>query len=93
MGTGDDVPQALEQMGIHPHLLSAAEIASADLSRYDVILIGIRAYSNRPELAANSQRLLDYVKAGGNLIVQYQSGGFRRVRALSLLARATPRES
>jgi LmbE family N-acetylglucosaminyl deacetylase len=77
MGTGDDVPQALEQLGIHPHLLSAAEIASSDLSRYNVILIGIRAYSNRPELAANSQRLLDYVKAGGNLIVQYQSGGFR----------------
>jgi len=77
MGTGDDVPQALEQLGIHAHLLSAAEIASADLSRYDVILIGIRAYSNRPELAANSQRILDYVKAGGNLIVQYQSNGFR----------------
>ena len=77
MGTGDDVPHALEQLGIHPHLLSAAEIASADLSHYNVILIGIRAYSNRPDLAANSQRLLDYVKAGGNLIVQYQSGGFR----------------
>jgi len=77
MGTGDEVPQALEQLGIHPHLLSAGEIASADLSHYNVILVGIRAYSNRPELAANSQRLLDYVKAGGNLIVQYQSGGFR----------------
>ena len=76
MGTGDDVPEALEQLGIHPHLLNAAEIASGDLSRYNVILIGIRAYSNRPELAANNQRLLDYVKQGGNLIVQYQSGGF-----------------
>ncbi len=76
MGTGDDVPQALEELGIHPHLLSAAEIASADLSRYDAILIGIRAYSNRTELAANSHRLLDYVQRGGNLIVQYQSGGF-----------------
>ena len=76
MGTGDDVPQALEQMGIHPHMLSPTEIASADLSRYDAILIGIRAYSNRPELAANSKRLLDYVQRGGNLIVQYQSNGF-----------------
>jgi hypothetical protein len=76
MGTGDDVPQALEELGIHPHLLSAAEIASADLSRFDAILIGIRAYSNRPELAANSHCLLDYVHNGGNLIVQYQSGGF-----------------
>jgi LmbE family N-acetylglucosaminyl deacetylase len=76
MGTGDDVPLALEQLGIHPHLLSATEIASADLSRYGVILIGIRAYSNRPELAANSRRLLDYVQAGGTLIVQYQTGSF-----------------
>ncbi|HEX3473213.1 MAG TPA: PIG-L family deacetylase [Silvibacterium sp.] len=76
MGTGDDVPQALEQLGIHPHLLSAAEIAGADLSRYDAILIGIRAYSNRPELAANSHRLVDYVQQGGNLVVQYQSGDF-----------------
>ncbi|HZD51088.1 MAG TPA: PIG-L family deacetylase [Silvibacterium sp.] len=78
MGTGDDVPQALEQMGVHPHLLSPAEIASADLSRYNTILIGIRAYSNRPDLAANSRRLLDYVQRGGNLIVQYQSVGFDR---------------
>jgi LmbE family N-acetylglucosaminyl deacetylase len=76
MGTGDDVPQALEQLGIHPHSLSAAEIASSDLGHFDVILIGIRAYSNRPELIANSRRLLDYVQGGGTLIVQYQSAGF-----------------
>jgi LmbE family N-acetylglucosaminyl deacetylase len=78
MGTGDDVPLALEQMGVHPHLLTPAEIASADLSHYDTILIGIRAYSNRPDLADNSRRLLDYVQRGGNLIVQYQSPGFDR---------------
>ncbi len=78
MGTGDDVPLALEQTGVHPHLLSPAEIASADLSRYDTILIGIRAYSNRPDLAANSRRLLDYIQNGGNLVVQYQSAGFDR---------------
>ncbi|MBV8673819.1 MAG: PIG-L family deacetylase [Acidobacteriaceae bacterium] len=76
MGTGDDVPLALEQMGIHAHLLSPAEIASGDLSRYDTILVGIRAYSNRPDLAANNHRLLDYVQRGGNLVVQYQSGDF-----------------
>ena len=76
MGTGDTVPEALEQIGIHPHLLSPAELASADLSAYNAIVIGIRAYSNRPDLVANNNRLLDYVHSGGTLIVQYQSGDF-----------------
>jgi LmbE family N-acetylglucosaminyl deacetylase len=73
MGTGDEAPQALEQLGVHPHLLSAVDLASADLSRYNCIVIGIRAYSNRPDLAASNGRLLDYVKQGGVVIVQYQS--------------------
>jgi LmbE family N-acetylglucosaminyl deacetylase len=78
MGTGDDVPQALEEIGVHPHLLSAADLAAADLSRYNTIVIGIRAYSSRPDLVANNRRLLDYVHNGGTLIVQYQSGEFDR---------------
>jgi LmbE family N-acetylglucosaminyl deacetylase len=78
MGTGDDVPQALEEIGVHPHLLTAADLATADLSSYNAILIGIRAYSNRADLVANNSRLLDYVHNGGTLIVQYQSGEFDR---------------
>lgn len=78
MGTGDDVPQALEEIGIHPHLLSATDLATADLSRYNAIVIGIRAYSNRPDLIANNNRLLDYVHNGGTVVVQYQSGEFDR---------------
>jgi LmbE family N-acetylglucosaminyl deacetylase len=76
MGPGDDVPQALEDLGVHPHLLSAAEIVSGDLSKYSVIVLGIRAYASRPELAANNRRLLEYVQNGGNLVVQYQSGEY-----------------
>ncbi len=76
MGTGDDVPRALEEIGVPPHLLNAAELATADLSRYSAIVVGIRAYSNRPDLIANNNRLLDYVRNGGTLIVQYQSPGF-----------------
>jgi LmbE family N-acetylglucosaminyl deacetylase len=76
MGTGDDVPQALKELGIEPHLLSPAELATADLRSYNAIVIGIRAYSNRPDLIANNNRLLDYVRNGGVLIVQYQSGDF-----------------
>jgi hypothetical protein len=76
MGTGDDVPQALEEIGVHPHLLNATDLAAADLSRYSAIVVGIRAYSNRPDLIANNNRLLAYARNGGTLIVQYQSPGF-----------------
>lgn len=80
MGTGDDVPQSLENLGIHVTMLSAQDISSADLSSYDAIVLGIRTYSARPELARANARLLNYAKAGGVVIVQYQStefnGGF-----------------
>jgi LmbE family N-acetylglucosaminyl deacetylase len=73
MGTGDDVPQSLESMGVAVHLLQPADINTGDLSAYDVIVLGIRAYAARPELAASNGRMLDYVKKGGVLIVQYNS--------------------
>jgi hypothetical protein len=73
MGTGDDVPQALESLGVKVHLLEPAEIGSGDLSAWDVIVLGIRAYAARPDLAAANGRLLDYVKHGGVLIVQYNT--------------------
>jgi hypothetical protein len=53
--------------------LSAQDVAQGDLQKYDVILLGVRAYTARPELATNNQRLLDYVKNGGALVVQYAS--------------------
>jgi LmbE family N-acetylglucosaminyl deacetylase len=73
MGTGDEVPPALESMGVAVHLLQAADINQGNLSAYDVIVLGIRAYAARPELAASNGRLLDYVKQGGVLIVQYNT--------------------
>ncbi|MGD0732473.1 MAG: PIG-L family deacetylase [Terracidiphilus sp.] len=84
MGTGDLVPQALEGLGASPHLLSAAEVTSGDLSAWDVILIGIRDYSARPELAAAQPRLDAFVRNGGTLIVQYQSGNFPAPFPLSM---------
>jgi hypothetical protein len=76
MGTGDDVPGALEQLGLHPHLLSSEELLTGNLSQYDTIVLGIRAYSARPELAAANQRLLRYVHDGGTLVTQYMSTDF-----------------
>jgi LmbE family N-acetylglucosaminyl deacetylase len=73
MGTGDTVPQSLEDLGVHAQLLNAQDIANGDLQKYDVILLGVRAYTARPELVTSHTRLLDYVRNGGVVIVQYQS--------------------
>ncbi len=75
-GTGSDVPQSLETIGLQPTSLNSQAIASGDLSRFDAIIIGVRAYSVRPDLATYNQRLLDYVRKGGTLIVQYQAGPY-----------------
>ncbi|UWZ83776.1 PIG-L family deacetylase [Occallatibacter riparius] len=84
MGPGDLVPEAIEAMGIMPHLLSTAELTSADLSAWNVIVVGIRAYSTVPELTAAQPRLDEYVRNGGTLIVQYQSATFPAPLPLSL---------
>jgi LmbE family N-acetylglucosaminyl deacetylase len=84
MGPGDLVPDAIESMGVTPHLLSDEELASADLSAWNVIVIGIRAYSTRPGLAGAEPRLAEFVRNGGTLIVQYQSSNFPAPLPLSL---------
>jgi LmbE family N-acetylglucosaminyl deacetylase len=84
MGTGDLVPEAIEAMGVMPHLLTAAELTSGNLSAWNVIVIGIRAYSARPELNTAEPRLDEFVRRGGTLIVQYQSGNFPAPFPLSM---------
>jgi len=76
MGTGDLVPDAIEGLGVTPQLLTPADLASNDLSSYNVVVIGIRAYSAHSELAKVEPRLDDFVRQGGTLVVQYQSGTF-----------------
>ena len=70
-GAGEEGPAILSQLGITPSVLTADSLAGANLSRYDVIVTGIRAYEVRPDLAASNARLLEYVRGGGTLIVQY----------------------
>ncbi len=76
MGTGDAVPAAVAQLGGELTLLDEAALASADLSVYDTILAGIRAYAVRPDLIAHNARLLEYVERGGVLVVQYNTPEF-----------------
>jgi hypothetical protein len=75
-GTGDDVPQALENLGRGVRTLAAGDIAQGNLSGYDAIILGTRAYAVRPELKSTNNRLLEYVKNGGVLIVQYNLQDF-----------------
>src|SRR4029077_2056755 len=74
-GTGDEVPQSLASVGVKTDFLSPDDLARGDLQRFDVIVLGVRAYAARPELTTNNQRLLDYVKNGGVVIVQYNTTG------------------
>jgi LmbE family N-acetylglucosaminyl deacetylase len=71
MGSGDDVPEALRQLGCQVTMLNENDLARGDLSQYDAIVTGIRAYTERRDLAANEPRLLSYVHNGGTLVVQY----------------------
>jgi hypothetical protein len=69
-GAGDDIFPVLQQLGLNAKLISNNELASGDLHQYDTIVVGIRGYDERPEIRNNNQRLLDFVKDGGTLIVQ-----------------------
>jgi LmbE family N-acetylglucosaminyl deacetylase len=68
----DPIPGILGEIGIHVELLDPAALAFSDLSRFDAIAVGIRAYELRPDLARSNRRLLDFAAAGGTLVVQYQ---------------------
>jgi len=71
MGAGDDVPAALRQLGCDVVLLGEDDLARGDLTQFDAIVTGVRAYNVRADLRANERRLLEYVRAGGTLVVQY----------------------
>ena len=84
MGPGDLVPEAIEALGVTPHVLTNSEVNASDFSAWNVIVIGIRAYSTRPELTAAQPRLNEFVRRGGTLIVQYQTGSFPAPFPLSM---------
>jgi LmbE family N-acetylglucosaminyl deacetylase len=72
-GSGDDVPAALENIGVKVEFLAPQDVTGADISKYDAIVLGVRAYAARAELATSNARLLDYVNKGGVVIVQYNT--------------------
>ncbi len=80
MGVGDQVPPAIEQLGAKVEMITADDLAWGNLSRFDAIVTGVRAYERRADLRANNARLLDYVKNGGALIVQYNKFEFNEAQ-------------
>jgi LmbE family N-acetylglucosaminyl deacetylase len=75
-GVSDEVPEALEAVGVPIVLLTPDDVEKGDLSRYDVIVVGSRAYETDAPWVASNDRLLDYARQGGVLIVQYQQYRF-----------------
>ena len=73
VGAGDEIPESLVNLGINVHFLSAGDIAGGNLSKFDAIILGVRAYAVREDLKNNNARILDYVKNGGVVIVQYNT--------------------
>jgi hypothetical protein len=80
MGVGDQVPAALQQLGARVTMIDSDEMAWGDLSRYNAIVTGVRAYERRADLRANNHRLLKYVENGGTAIVQYNRTEFNQAQ-------------
>ncbi len=76
LGASDRVPGFLRQMGVPLEMLGGEQLVAGDLSGYDAIVIGSRAYEIDPVLVRANRRLLDYVRNGGTVIVQYQQTGY-----------------
>jgi LmbE family N-acetylglucosaminyl deacetylase len=71
MGAGDEVPEALQALGYEVTLLDDAMLENTDLSRFDALITGVRAYNTRGSVNLAKGRLLRYVEHGGTLLVQY----------------------
>lgn len=76
-GAGDAIPESLQQIGYSVTTINPEEINDENLQQFDAIVVGIRAYNTVPALKYKQKFLLDYVKNGGNMIVQYNTN--RRV--------------
>lgn len=92
-GSGDRAPDAIRELGLSVETITPAELASGDLSKYDTIVVGIRAYQVRPDLVANNKRLMEFASAGGTLVVQYQLSSYTQQNLAPFPARQGPRTS
>lgn len=78
MGAGDDIPASLEQIGYKVSILENKDITAENLKNFDAVILGVRAYNTVSDLKYHQSTLMDYVKNGGTMIVQYNTS-FRMV--------------
>ena len=71
MGSGDDGLEALRQLGVNVREVDSDAVRDGDFSEFDVIVLGIRVYETRPDVAAVNDQLLEFARSGGTLVVQY----------------------
>lgn len=74
MGSGDEGPEAIRQMGAEVRLLDEARVRDGDFADLDAVVLGVRAYETRPDLQSAAGALLDFARAGGTVVVQYNRG-------------------
>ena len=96
MGSGDDGLEALQQLGASVEEVSPDRVREGDFSGYDVLVLGIRVYETRPDVAAVNDRILAFAEAGGTVIVQYNKyeyprGGFAPYTVSMGSGRGAPR--
>ncbi|NOG45739.1 MAG: PIG-L family deacetylase [Calditrichaeota bacterium] len=73
MGSGDEIPQALQQIGISVELLSDEDLINANYAQYDAVVCGVRAFNTREKLGLYQKRISEYVEKGGTWIVQHNT--------------------
>jgi hypothetical protein len=83
-GAGDDIPASLRAIGYEVVLLEEGALDKANLGQFDAIVAGVRAYNTREDLRFRQPQLLDYVKEGGTLIIQYNTNSGLRVPAAEI---------
>lgn len=73
VGSGDQVPEALEQVGYTVEMIDPNTVTTESLKKYDALVCGIRAYNTLDRISYVQSQILDYIEQGGTYIVQYQT--------------------
>lgn len=81
-GAGDEISPALEQLGYKVKLVDPSEITAKNLAQFDAVVLGIRAYNTQEQIVNWQPQLLEYVQAGGVVVVQYNTTAELKTKAI-----------